>query len=178
MSDAYDMIDRFLRNNLGSDDDYAEYSKALDSLCRAQPAQAEARPCHVFNVTKNGALTEWEPTTMAFALPDGKHALYTAPQQAEAVPFNHATQLQIAYVKGLGDGARQAEAVPSEVQIEAACEAVAGALGDAYDCTRVWSAWSYGTMGPEDFSQVSEDSDRVREIALAALGAAGLKVAP
>ena len=40
MSDAYDMIDRFLRNNLGSDDDYAEYSKALDSLCRAQPAQA------------------------------------------------------------------------------------------------------------------------------------------
>jgi len=40
MSDAYDMIDRFLRNNLGSDDDYAEYSKALDSLCGAQPAQA------------------------------------------------------------------------------------------------------------------------------------------
>ena len=28
----YDMIDRFLRNNLG-DDDYAEYSAALDSLC-------------------------------------------------------------------------------------------------------------------------------------------------
>ena len=31
-SEAYDMIDRFLRNNLG-DDDYAEYSAALDSLC-------------------------------------------------------------------------------------------------------------------------------------------------
>lgn len=29
---SYDMIDRFLRNNLG-DDDYAEYSAALDSLC-------------------------------------------------------------------------------------------------------------------------------------------------
>ena len=28
----YDMIDRFLRNNLG-DDDYAEYSAALNSLC-------------------------------------------------------------------------------------------------------------------------------------------------
>ena len=39
MSDPYDMIDRFLRNNL-HDDDYAEYSEALDSLCRAQPAQA------------------------------------------------------------------------------------------------------------------------------------------
>lgn len=32
---SYDMIDRFLRNNLG-DDDYAEYSAALDSLCAAQ----------------------------------------------------------------------------------------------------------------------------------------------
>jgi hypothetical protein len=52
----------------------------------AQQPQAEARPCHAFNVTKNGALIEWEPTTMVFALPDGKHALYTAPQQAEAVP--------------------------------------------------------------------------------------------
>lgn len=28
---SYDMIDRFLRNNLG-DDDYAEYSAALDEL--------------------------------------------------------------------------------------------------------------------------------------------------
>jgi len=34
---SYDMIDRFLRNNLG-DDDYAEYSAALDSLC-APPQQ-------------------------------------------------------------------------------------------------------------------------------------------
>ena len=31
----YDMIDRFLRNNLG-DDDYAEYSAALDALCTPQ----------------------------------------------------------------------------------------------------------------------------------------------
>ena len=31
----YDMIDRFLRNNLG-DDDYAEYSAALDSLYTPQ----------------------------------------------------------------------------------------------------------------------------------------------
>jgi hypothetical protein len=32
---SYDMIDRFLRNNLG-DDNYAEYSAALDSLCTPQ----------------------------------------------------------------------------------------------------------------------------------------------
>ena len=34
---SYDMIDRFLRNNL-DDDNYAEYSAALDELC-APPAQ-------------------------------------------------------------------------------------------------------------------------------------------
>lgn len=39
--DAYDMIDRFLRNNL-RDDDYAEYSAALDSLYTAPPPQQQA----------------------------------------------------------------------------------------------------------------------------------------
>jgi hypothetical protein len=36
-SDAYDMIDRFLHNNLNSDADYAEYSKALDSIYTTPP---------------------------------------------------------------------------------------------------------------------------------------------
>ena len=36
---SYDMIDRFLRNNL-DDDNYAEYSAALDELC-TPPAQQE-----------------------------------------------------------------------------------------------------------------------------------------
>jgi hypothetical protein len=54
---------------------------------------------------------------------------------------------------------------------EAVDEAIAAALGDAYDCTRAWSAWSYGTMGPDDFSLVAEDSDRLREITDAAVQA-------
>ncbi|NYT81412.1 hypothetical protein H0A70_07905 [Alcaligenaceae bacterium] len=54
---------------------------------------------------------------------------------------------------------------------EAVDEAVAAALGDAYDCLRVWDAWSYGTMGPDDFSLVAEDSDRLREITDAAIQA-------
>jgi hypothetical protein len=32
---SYDMIDRFLRNNL-DDDDYAKYSDALNALCTPQ----------------------------------------------------------------------------------------------------------------------------------------------
>jgi len=52
-------------------------------------------------------------------------------------------------------------------------DAVAAALGDAYDCGRVWAAWNYGTMGEDDFSLVAEDSDRVSEITGAALDAVG-----
>lgn len=40
MSDAYEMIDGFLRNNL-EDDDYAEFSAALDSVAKAGEALAE-----------------------------------------------------------------------------------------------------------------------------------------
>lgn len=54
---------------------------------------------------------------------------------------------------------------------EAVCSAVAEALGSAYDCTRVWSAWGYGTMGPDDFCLVAEDDARVAEIADAAIKA-------
>lgn len=52
----------------------------------------------------------------------------------------------------------------TDKQREAARDALATALGDAYDCTRVWSAWSYGTMGPDDFVQVVEQDDRLEEI--------------
>jgi hypothetical protein len=35
---SYDMIDRFLRNNL-DDDDYAEYLAALDEIASPQPPE-------------------------------------------------------------------------------------------------------------------------------------------
>jgi predicted signal transduction protein with EAL and GGDEF domain len=55
---------------------------------------------------------------------------------------------------------------------EAVHQAVAEALGTgAYDCHRVWEAWGVGTMGPDDFVPVAEDSDRVAEIADAAIDA-------
>lgn len=57
----------------------------------------------------------------------------------------------------------------TEEMRQAVCEAIADALGDAYDCTRVWSAWGYGTMGPDDFSLVAEDDSRSAEIAAAAI---------
>ena len=60
--------------------------------------------------------------------------------------------------------------MPEEAR-EAVIEAVAEALGDAYDCTRVWGAWSYGTMGPDDFVSVAGQADRLAEIADSAIAA-------
>lgn len=50
-------------------------------------------------------------------------------------------------------------------------EAVADALGDAYDCMRVWSAWRVGTMTENDFSPSAQNHERVAEIADAAIDA-------
>jgi len=59
----------------------------------------------------------------------------------------------------------------NDEQRETVRAAVAEALGDTYDCTRVWEAWQVGTMGPDDFVLVAEDDDRVAEIADAAIEA-------
>tara|TARA_R110000851_G_scaffold272877_1_gene425589 strand:- start:46 stop:495 length:450 start_codon:yes stop_codon:yes gene_type:complete len=56
-------------------------------------------------------------------------------------------------------------------QLEQVKEAISEALGDAYDCTRVWSAWSHGTMTDDDFTPVSDDEERLSEIASAAINA-------
>lgn len=63
------------------------------------------------------------------------------------------------------------QAEPTEAVREAVHAAVAEALGEALDCTRTWSAWGAGTMGPDDFELVSEDAERVAEIADAAIAA-------
>lgn len=61
------------------------------------------------------------------------------------------------------------QAEPTEAVREAVHAAVAEALGEALDCTRTWSAWGVGTMGPDDFELVREDAERVAEIANAAI---------
>lgn len=61
---------------------------------------------------------------------------------------------------------------PDDDLPDAVVDAVAEAIGGAYDCMRVWGAWSVGTMGPDDFLPVADDAERVAEIARAALEAA------
>jgi len=50
--------------------------------------------------------------------------------------------------------------------------AVADAIGlCAYDCNRVWEAWSVGTMSRDDFVPIVDDAERIAEIADAAIAA-------
>lgn len=61
--------------------------------------------------------------------------------------------------------------VPDDLP-ESVLDATAAAIGaDAYDCLRVWNAWGVGTMGPDDFSPIADDGERVAEIAKAAISA-------
>ena len=41
----------------------------------------------------------------------------------------------------------------------------AGVDSDTTVCTRVWEAWSYGTMGPDDFTPLAEDPDSLQNLA-------------
>lgn len=50
-------------------------------------------------------------------------------------------------------------------------DSVHQALGEAYDCTRCWSAWGHGTMTQDDFDLIAHNQERVMEIAHAAVTA-------
>ena len=47
---------------------------------------------------------------------------------------------------------------------------------DIYACTRVWEAWSYGTMSADDFVPANEESDLLAEVADAILVAGYRKI--
>ncbi|ALN79465.1 hypothetical protein [Lysobacter antibioticus] len=70
------------------------------------------------------------------------------------------------------DVAAAPSVVVDEGQRQRVLDALADALGDAMDCTRVWSAWSYNTMGPDDFHIITNDDSRMAELVDAALTAA------
>lgn len=59
---AYDLIDRFLRNNL-YDDDYAKYSDALEALSQPAPSPQPAVPVVSDEQIDAVSLDQWGRTT-------------------------------------------------------------------------------------------------------------------
>ena len=75
-------------------------------------------------------------------------------------------------------GAMLAAAKPADIDRDAISNALLSSLGTVYDCNRVWSAWSHGTMGPDDFVPFDSQDDRIEEVVdaiIAALRAKGGK---
>lgn len=64
--DAYDLIDRFLRNNLG-DDDYAEYSAALEMVRQPQATAPPKEASMAFEwALAQWCLAIWDPDKVNF----------------------------------------------------------------------------------------------------------------
>jgi len=61
-----------------------------------------------------------------------------------------------------------------ELSKEELTDLIAAGLGGTYHCTRVWSAWSFGTMSQDDFEPVDE-SDTPAEIVDAVIAAINAK---
>ena len=128
---------------------------------------------------------QWEPLAMFLCAdengPDSCHELIWEGHPPE--PWGERWQKYEREAKRMIDLVGQYAAPPvaapvrlTDEQAEKVDEAIREALGDAYDCLRVWNAWSYGTMGSDDFSLVAEDSDRVADIRNAVAAALGFKV--
>lgn len=48
-------------------------------------------------------------------------------------------------------------------------DAIRDHLHDVYLCSRVWEAWSFGTMTADDFYHAADDEEFISEIADAAI---------
>jgi hypothetical protein len=106
------------------------------------------------------------------AFADAFKSAFYYPEAADQTSFRKGWQAGIQYALSRQPSAAASVIEADDETLQRVKDAVAEALGDAYDCRRVWSAWNYGTMGPDDFILVAEDDDRVDEIARAALAAA------
>lgn len=98
---SYDMIDRFLRNNL-DDDSYAEYSAALDELC-APPAQRKPltdEPVRIYDYVWPQRDEDKEECIYACSYAPGRHL-----PCGELLAVVHPSQLKNAYLQ------REVEAV-------------------------------------------------------------------
>lgn len=52
---------------------------------------------------------------------------------------------------------------------EAIFESLGSEMVSTYDCTRVWEAWSVGTMGQDDFSPVNDRLDEIVDAIMVAI---------
>lgn len=76
--------------------------------------------------------------------------------------------VQDAIIERVQDAASQSQAVPSELaslhENEEVRQAIAEGLRGLWGCGRVWSAWSVGTMGEDDFYAADESDECIDQM--------------
>ena len=152
----------------------SRYADVVQALCKGQRPRDEIVEAWLLDDTgEDHRLQDFAgyhsgDWMQGIAILDAAFSLATNPTEGDC----HETFEEFLGSRGMTVVAEvEVETPLAESAVDLVKDAVAEALGDAYDCGRHWSAWSYGTMGPDDFSLVREDDERVHEIAQAAVSA-------
>lgn len=69
----------------------------------------------------------------------------------------------------LGEFGLELASYKRDVKLQKLKDFLSQELSGAYESTRVWSAWSYGTMTKVDFEHIGSDAERIQNIAEAIL---------
>lgn len=100
---------------------------------------------------------DMEPIGYRWRLPDGGMAAAFAPEVIAEMRLQNGEPSQRLY-----DESQMERVILAQIDRRELVEGLMLELGDAWDCTRTWDAWSVGTMTADDFEPVAE---RVEEIA-------------
>ena len=90
--------------------------------------------------------------------------------QDDFSPLSEDTDLMASISEAAAAAIDAGEGLNDDELREKVMTAIAGQCGDEVTvCTRVWEAWSYDTMGPDDFVPLAEDDDVLGDLADAAI---------
>lgn len=90
--------------------------------------------------------------------------------QDDFTPLHDSPDLMADIGKAATEAIEAGEGLDEKDLREKVMTAIAGQCGDEVTvCTRVWEAWSYDTMGPDDFVPLAEDDDVLGDLADAAI---------
>ncbi|WP_044272747.1 hypothetical protein [Pseudomonas fluorescens] len=163
------LLERIISHcNFWHDHPYLEAIQGIDKELRAL-LDAESAPCAQPQVEgRRERFQKWVMATKhpVFGFLDGRSLARGDDRTGYADEYVQG--LWVAYLEfGAEQPAPVAVVLPERVVLR---DIIAKAIGgDAYDCTRVWSAWGVGTMSDDDFIPIVDQEERLYEIADACL---------
>jgi hypothetical protein len=80
------------------------------------------------------------------------------------MPADFKSAQELGWIVFAADVARTGAVGLTDEQKDVARYALSATLGDAMDCTRVWSAWGVGTMSEGDFQLLADNDERLDEL--------------